>query len=64
MITPDIFEEMNEEFIREGTAVRLVVPTQEGIDKWLAWKCPDMHERTVEPTDMVAEMWRKHDQAN
>ena len=59
-ITPEIYEEMNKEFIEEGTMVRLVPTTQEKIDKWLAWKCPDMHERRVPPTDMVAEMWRKH----
>ena len=59
-ITPEIYEEMNREFEEEGTMVRIKVPTQDGIDKWLAWKCPDMHERKVPPTDMVAEMWRKH----
>ena len=63
-ITPEIFEEMNRELEEEGTMVRFKVPTQESIDKWLVWKCPNMHERTIEPVDMVAEMLRKHDQAN
>jgi len=56
-ITPEIYEEMNREFEEEGTMVRIEVPTQEGIDKWLSWKCPDMHERTVEPIDMVQQLW-------
>ena len=63
-ISPEIYEEMNKEFIEEGTPLRLTPTTQESIDKWLQWKCPDMHKRTVEPVDMVAELWaehRKHD---
>ena len=56
-ITPETYEVMNEEFIEEDTMVRLTIPTQEEIDKWKNWKCPDMHERTVKPTDMVQEMW-------
>ena len=59
-ITPEIYEEMNKEFIEEGTMVRIEPLTQKQIDDWLAWKCPDMHERTVEPVDMVAEMWARH----
>ena len=59
-ITPEIYEEMNREFEEDGTMVRIVPTTQESIDKWLEWKCPDMHERTIEPVDMVAEMWKKH----
>tara|TARA_B100001063_G_C16518026_1_gene430221 strand:- start:75 stop:353 length:279 start_codon:yes stop_codon:yes gene_type:complete len=59
-ITPEIYEEMNREFEEEGTMVRIKVPTQEGLDKWKQWIDPHMHERTVEPVDMVAEMWRKH----
>ena len=61
-ITPEIYEEMNREFEEEGTMVRNAPMTQESIDKWLAWKCPDMHERTVEPVDQVAEMWKKHNE--
>ena len=59
-ITPETYEEMNEEFVEEGTMVRIAPMTQEQIDKWLAWKCPDMHERTTEPVDMVAEIWAEH----
>ena len=33
-ITPDTYEKMNEEFEEEGTAFRIIVPTQEQIDKW------------------------------
>ena len=61
-ITPEIYEEMNREFEEEGTMVRIAPTTQESIDKWLSWKCPDMHERTVEPVDMVAELWAKHNE--
>ena len=63
-ITPEIYEEMNKEFIEEGTPLRLTPTTQESIEKWLAWKCPDMHERTVEPVDMVAQLWAEHRKSN
>ena len=33
-ITPDTYEKMNEEFEEEGLAFRIIVPTQEQIDKW------------------------------
>ena len=33
-ITPETYEEMNEEFVREGLAFTIKVPTQEAIDKW------------------------------
>ena len=59
-ITPETYDEMNKEFIEEDTMVRIKPMTQEQIDKWLAWKCPDMHERSVPPRDMVAELWEKH----
>ena len=63
-ITPEIYEEMNKEFIEEGTPLRLTPTTKESIEKWLAWKCPDMHERTVEPVDMVAQLWDEHRKSN
>ena len=56
-ITPQTYIDMNKEFEEEGTMVRIEVPTQESIDKWKKWKDPDMHKRTVEPKDMVQEMW-------
>ena len=56
-ITPQTYIDMNEEFERKGDRVRIEVPTQEAIDKWKKWKDPDMHKRTVEPKDMVQEMW-------
>ena len=56
-ITPQTYIDMNEEFERNGDRVRIEVPTQEAIDKWKKWKDPDMHKRTVEPKDMVQEMW-------
>ena len=34
-ITPETYEKMNEEFIEEGLAFRIIVPTQEEIDDWI-----------------------------
>ena len=34
-ITPETYEKMNEEFIEEGLAFRIIVPTQEQIDEWI-----------------------------
>ena len=34
VITPETYEEMNKEFVREGLAFTIKVPTQEEIDKW------------------------------
>jgi len=62
-ITPQTYIDMNKEFEEEGTAVRIVVPTQEAIDKWLNHK-EDIHKRTTEPVDMVAELWKKHREEN
>ena len=33
-ITPETYEKMNEEFEEDGLAFRIIVPTQEEIDKW------------------------------
>ena len=57
-ITPQTYIDMNKEFEEEGTAVRIQVPTQEAIDKWLNHK-EDIHTKTVEPVDMVQQMWDK-----
>jgi|TARA_Y100000289_G_scaffold20657_1_gene19922 hypothetical protein len=56
-ITPQTYIDMNEEFVEEGTMVRIEVPTQEQIDKWKEWKEPKMHERTAPTPDMVQDMW-------
>lgn len=58
-ITPETYEKMNEEFIEEGTMVRIDIPTQEQIDKHLN-STEDTHSRTVEPKDMVAQLWVDH----
>ena len=58
-ITPQTYIDMNKEFEEDGTMVRIEVPTQESIDKWLNRK-EDIHSRTVEPVDMVAQMWEQH----
>jgi len=34
-ITPETYEKMNEVFEKEGTPLRIEVPTQERIDEWL-----------------------------
>ena len=43
-ITPQTYIDMNKELEEEGCPLRIVVPTQEAIDKWqedgLVWKGP------------------------
>ena len=34
-ITPETYEKMNEEFIKDGLAFSIIVPTQEQIDDWI-----------------------------
>ena len=34
-ITPQTYEKMNEEFIEDGLAFSIIVPTQEQIDDWI-----------------------------
>ncbi len=34
-ITPETYEKMNEEFIEDGLAFSIIVPTQEKIDDWI-----------------------------
>jgi hypothetical protein len=34
-ITPETYEKMNEEFIEDGLAFSIIVPTQEQIDDWI-----------------------------
>ena len=58
-ITPETYEKMNEEFIEEGTMVRIKVPTQEQIDNHRN-SPEDIHSRTREPKDMVAQLWVDH----
>ena len=58
-VTPDTYKEMNEEFIHDGTSVRIEIPTEAGLERWKNWK-EDIHTKSVPPTDMVAEMWEKH----
>ena len=49
-ITPQTYIDMNEEFVKEGTPLRIEVPTQEAIDKWLNHK-EDIHTKNVEPNE-------------
>ena len=57
-ITPETYEKMNEEFIEDNIPFRIVVPTQEAIDKWELQ--PPQHYQVPPPVDMVADMWKKH----
>ena len=34
-ITPETYEKMNEEFIEDGLAFSIIVPTREQIDDWI-----------------------------
>tara|TARA_B100000073_G_C23539549_1_gene495442 strand:- start:590 stop:739 length:150 start_codon:yes stop_codon:yes gene_type:complete len=34
-ITPDTYKKMNEEFIEDDIPIRITIPTQEQIDKWI-----------------------------
>ena len=54
-ITPQTYIDMNKEFEEEGTPLRIVVPTQEQIDKHRANPAPPYKEPPK--VDMVQEMW-------
>ena len=43
-ITPETYIKMNEEFEREGTPIRLIIPTQEQIDNPTGIKLPEKFE--------------------
>ena len=43
-ITPETYIKMNEEFEREGTPIRIIVPTQEQIDNPTGVKLPTKFE--------------------
>jgi len=57
-ITPQTYIDMNKEFEKEGTMLRIAVPTQEQINSWKN-KTEDIHKINVKPVDMVAQMWEK-----
>tara|TARA_A100001035_G_scaffold164735_1_gene130462 strand:- start:694 stop:921 length:228 start_codon:yes stop_codon:yes gene_type:complete len=63
-ITPDTYKKMNEEFIEEGTAFSIKVPTQGEIDQWkLKSQGPQTFKRPPE-VDLVAQMWEEHRKNN
>lgn len=62
-ITPETYEKMNEEFIEEGYAFIINVPTQEQIDKWKE-ESLGTHIELPEGRDLVAEMIQKHKEEN
>jgi hypothetical protein len=43
-ITPETYIKMNQEFEREGTPIRIIVPTQEQIDNPIGVKLPTKFE--------------------
>ena len=56
-ITPETYEKMNKEFIKDNTPFIIVVPTQEAIDKWQAQPAPPY---SIPPQiDMVSKQWEK-----
>lgn len=57
-ITPQTYIDMNKEFEKEGTMLRIAVPTQEQINSWKN-KTEDIHKINAKPVDMVAQMWEK-----
>tara|TARA_Y100000389_G_C17359950_1_gene463196 strand:+ start:133 stop:366 length:234 start_codon:yes stop_codon:yes gene_type:complete len=57
-ITPQTYIDMNKEFEEDGTPFRIVIPTQEEIDRnRSATPIPQPVRHTV---DMVADMWAEH----
>ena len=57
-ITPETYEDMNKEFEEEDIPFRIVIPTQEEIDKWQSQPAPPY--QTPPAVDMVAEMWEDY----
>ena len=58
-ITPETYEKMNEEFEEEGMAFRIVVPTQEAIDKWQEESKGYYIDYDHEPVNLIAKMWEE-----
>lgn len=56
-ITPQTYIDMNKEFEEDGTPFRIVIPTQESIDKWQSQ--PAQPYQTPPAVDMVQAMWDK-----
>ena len=61
-ITPETYEKMNEEFIESDEAFRIVVPTQESIDKWQE-RSGVYHNYDYPKPDLVAEHWKRYNEA-
>ena len=61
IITPQTYIDMNKEFEEDDIPFRIAIPTQEAIDKWQSQPAPPY--KTPPAVDMVAEMWRKHNEA-
>ena len=57
-ITPQTYIDMNKEFEEDGTPFRIVIPTQEVIDKHR--NATPVHQPVRHTVDMVAEMWAEH----
>ena len=59
-ITPQTYIDMNQEFVEEDVPFRIDIPTQETIDEWQSR--PSLHLGVVHDHDMVAEIWKKHNE--
>ena len=59
-ITPETYEKMNKEFEEDDIAFRIVIPTQEEIDKWTEDSKNAPHPEVTKGVDMVAEMWEDY----
>ena len=57
-ITPQTYIDMNKEFIEDDIPFRIVIPTQEAIDKWQ--NATPVHQPVRHTVDMVAEMWAEY----
>ena len=57
-ITPQTYIDMNKEFEEDDVPFRIVIPTQEAIDKHRSQ--PPLPYNTPAVVDMVAEMWAEH----
>ena len=59
-LTPETYEKMNKEFEEDDLSFRIVVPTQEEIDKWVEDSKSAPHPEEPDRVDLVAEMWKDY----
>ncbi len=59
-LTPETYEKMNKEFEEDDLSFRIVVPTQEEIDKWVEDSKSAPHPEEPDRVDLVTEMWKDY----